>query len=192
MKIISFFILMAISTVCAAGWTLCNKASGLNFVSTVNASVSEVHSFTNMQGTISDSGEAILKVDLGSVETSNADRNRQIRKIIFDVENFQELLISIKLDADRMASLSIGNSIVMEVNTKISLHGISKEITASLLVTRLQKDCVLITSMYPIILSLADFGLLGNLEELRTRAKLDSIANTVPVTLNLFYLKDPV
>ena len=191
MKIISFVTLMAISTASTAGWTLWNQASDLNFVSTVNSSVSEVHSFTNMDGSISENGEAVLKVDLASVETNNALRNKQISKIIFDTKNFQELLISIKLNTDQFASLSVSRPVVMEVNTIITLHGISKEIRATLLVTRLQTGCLLITSLQPIIISLADFGLLDNLEKLRSIAKLDSISNTVPVTINLFYLKDP-
>ena len=191
MKIISFVALMTISTASIAGWTLCNQASDLNFVSTVNSSISEVHSFTNMDGSISENGEAVLKVDLASVETNNSLRNKRIRKIIFDTKNFQELLISIKLDADQLASLSVSSPVVMEVNTTISLHGISKEITATLLVTRLQTGCLLISSLHPVLISLADFGLLDNLEKLRLYAKLDSIANTVPVTINLFYLKDP-
>lgn len=191
MKIISLVTLMAFSTTSLAGWTLWNQASALNFVSTVNSSLSEVHSFTNMDGSISETGEAVLKVDLASVETNNALRNKRIRKIIFDTENFQELLISIKLDADQFASLTVSRPAVMEVNTTIRLHGISKDITANLLVTRLQTGCLLITSLHPVLVSLADFGLLDNLEKLRSLAKVESIANTVPVTLNLFYLKDP-
>ena len=79
----------------------------------------------------------------------------------------------------------------MEVQTSITLHGISKVISARLLVTRLQTDCLLISSLEPIVLSMADFELLDNLEKLRLMAKLESIANTIPVTLNLFYIRDP-
>lgn len=190
MKIIVFIMLMTISISAHAGWTLWNQASDLNFVSTVNSSSSEVHSFTNMDGTISDNGEATLKIDLASVETNNPHRNEQIRKLIFDIENFQELLVSIKLDKDQLASLAISSPVVMAVNTTISLHGIRKNIHANLLVTRLQTGCLLINSLRPMLISLADFNLLDNLERLRSIAKLDSITNTVPVTLNLFYIKD--
>lgn len=190
MKIIVFIMLMTISISAHAAWTLWNQASDLNFVSTVNSSSSEVHSFTNMDGTISDNGEATLKIDLASVETNNPHRNEQIRKLIFDIENFQELLVSIKLDKDQLASLAISSPVVMAVNTTISLHGIRKNIHANLLVTRLQTGCLLINSLRPMLISLADFNLLDNLERLRSIAKLDSITNTVPVTLNLFYIKD--
>ena len=190
MKIISFITLMTISIATNAGWTLWNQASDLNFVSTVNSNTSEVHSFTNMDGTISDNGEATLKIDLASVETNNVHRNEQISKLIFDIENFHELLISIKLDKNQFASLAISSPVAMAVNTTISLHGISKKIRANLLVTRLQTGCLLINSLQPMIISLADFDLLDNLEKLRSIAKLKSISNTVPVTLNLFYLKD--
>lgn len=190
MKIIVFIMLMTIYISAHAGWTLWNQASDLNFVSTVNSSSSEVHSFTNMDGTISDNGEATLKIDLASVETNNPHRNEQIRKLIFDIENFQELLISIKLDKDQLDSLAISSPVVMDVNTTISLHGIRKNIHANLLVTRLQTGCLLINSLQPMLISLTDFNLLDNLEKLRSIAKLDSITNTVPVTLNLFYIKD--
>ena len=48
----------------SAAWTLDSDASSLNFLSTKNAQVTEVHSFDELKGSLSDSGKLTGEVPL--------------------------------------------------------------------------------------------------------------------------------
>jgi len=52
-----------------AAWDLDAERSTVQFLSVKNASVAEVHHFTEVSGGIDDDGQATVTIDLASVET---------------------------------------------------------------------------------------------------------------------------
>ncbi len=187
MKKLVILVLLFFTQVGNADWSLCNKVSNLNFITSQNEKLTEVHSFSNMEGTISNQGNVLFKVDLSSVETHNSLRNIRLQEFLFETSKFQEATASINLDTDFLDELEfdIAKEIVIQVT--LDLHGVTKEISTPVLVTRLKNNCLLVSTVKPIVFSLKDFGLLAGLEKLRQLAKLDSISNTVSVSLNLFF-----
>ena len=187
MKKIVIFVLIVFTQVSNADWSLCNHVSKLNFITSHNEELTEVHSFSNMEGTISDNGKVLFKIDLSSVETNNSLRNLSLQDLLFETSKFQEATISSNLGQDFMSALEIDKAIELPVLATLNLHGVTKEIETTLLVTRLKSNCLLVTSIEPIIISLKDFAFLAGLEKLRQLAKLERISKTVTISLNLFF-----
>jgi polyisoprenoid-binding protein YceI len=77
---------------------------------------------------------------------------------------------------------------IQTVNVTLDLHGVKKEIPATVAITEVGTT-VQVTTVAPIMLNAADFGLAGGLSTLREIASLDSISNAVPVTFLLSFVK---
>ena len=180
-------ILIAISQSTWGEWTLCNNASQINFVTQQNEEITEVHFFNNMAGSISDQGQAIINIDLSSVETNNSLRNLQLQELFFETQRFQEAQISVNLGQSFLDSLKFDKATQITVEATLNLHGATRNINTTLLVTRLKNNCILVTTIVPIMVSLADFSFLEGLEKLRKIANLRIISNQIHVSLNLFF-----
>lgn len=184
------FILIVFAPAAFAEWQLCNHASKLNFVTSQNEKLTEVHSFTNMEGSILENGKVEIKIDLTSVETNNSLRNLRLQDLLFETSRFPEATVSANLGGDFISALHVNKATEVPVKATLSLHGFVKDIDTHVLVTRLKSNCLLITTIEPILISLKDFGFLGGLEKLRQTAELESISNTVSVSLHLFFRSD--
>lgn len=184
------FLLIFFAPALLADWQLCNHASKLSFITSLNEKVTEVHSFTNMEGSILKNGNAQIKIDLTSVETHNSLRNLRLQDLLFETSKFPEANVSASLGKDFINALQINKATEVPVQATLNLHGFVKKIDTHLLVTRLKSNCLLITTIEPILISLKDFGFLEGLEKLRQTAELESISSTVSVSLNLFFRSD--
>ncbi len=60
-----------------ADWNLNNSESSLYYVTSKAAAISEVNTFSRLNGAISDSGTASLEIDLASVDTTIEIRDEQ-------------------------------------------------------------------------------------------------------------------
>lgn len=161
-----------------ADWILDNTKSALYFASIKKQSVAEIHQFKQLDGTIDKSGQGNLTIDLASVETNVAIRNQRLRETLFETQQFPKAIIGIDL---RQTGIRSG---IQTITVTLDLHGVKKEIPATIAVVASEKQ-VYIATVAPIILNAADFGLEGGLTVLREIASLDSISNAVPVTFFL-------
>jgi len=143
-----------------------------------------------MEGTISEQGNVLFKVDLSSVETNNSLRNLRLQDVFFETTRFPESTVSLDLGENFLSKLEVDKANQVPIQATLSLHGITKKIETTLLVTRLKSDCLIVTSMEPIAISLIDFNVLDNLEKIRQLAKLDSIPKVIIISLNLFFIKE--
>lgn len=178
-----------LSPLTLADWTLDKQASKLYFLSTKNLSKTEVHTFKNISGSLTDLGQADISIDLSSVETHIPIRNERLQKLLFEVLQFPTADISLKVETKTFSKLAAGEAAVVRVEAQLSMHGHNQPIITNLLVTGLQKGGLMAATQAPIILSLEDFGLLNGLEKLRKLAKLDNIDLKVPVTFTLIFDK---
>jgi len=190
-KIVIWFVLLFLASPAHASWScLCSQVSKVNFVTVQNNKLTEVHLFTNMEGTISDEGRVFFNIDLSSVQTNNSLRNLRLQDIFFETLKFPEATVTLDLNNDFLSQLKIDKANKVPVQASLFLHGITKNIETVLLVTRLKSGCLIVTSMDPIVISLKDFDLLNNLEKIRQLANLESISKTVTISVNLFFIKD--
>ncbi|EAS41426.1 hypothetical protein P3TCK_06602 [Photobacterium profundum 3TCK] len=77
----------------------------------------------------------------------------------------------------------------IEVEFDLDLHGKKQLLTASLQVTGLENGGLQVNSINPIVIDSAAFKLDGGVAALQQVAKLNSIATSVPVNVQLFFMK---
>jgi|WetSurMetagenome_2_1015567.scaffolds.fasta_scaffold162440_2 polyisoprenoid-binding protein YceI len=170
-----------------AAWELDNDNSRVNFVSIKKGNVAELGRFTHLEGNISDNGETVLKINLASVDTKIQIRDERMREFLFETPKFAQATFSAQLDLSLLNNLPIGGRAVQIIGGKFDLHGISKEIKADIMLTRLSMNQFAASSFAPVLLNAEDFQLNVGVEKLRELAGLPSISLAVPVTFHLTF-----
>jgi polyisoprenoid-binding protein YceI len=170
-----------------AQWDLSGESSTLNFITVKSLKVGEVHRFQKLTGTINDSGQVELNIDLSSVETNIGIRNERVKKMLFDTAKYVDAKISGFVDVEKVASLNVGDMYTESVKFNLSLHGVLNQVTSDVQVTKLSGERLLVTSVMPMVLNASDYGLEEGVEQLRNVAGLPSISTAVPVTFNLIF-----
>ena len=189
MKKILTMALLVLSQATVADWTLNNAHSSLNFISTKNSTVTEVHHFKSLQGGLTDTGVATLSVDLNSVETNVPIRNQRMNEFLFNTVKFPTANVKLTIDSAKISNLVAGDSTTISSEAVVNLHGISQQITTTLKVVALKSGGLQVSSLQPIILNPAKFDLLVGIQKLQALAKLTSITSTVPVSFNFVFDK---
>ena len=172
-----------------ADWTLDNTQSQLNFVSIKKGFVGEVHNFKQLKGIVTDDGEATITIDLASVATQIDIRDQRMRDVLFEVNKFATATVTAKLDKAVIKGLKTGASTTLPLALTLNLHGQGKSIPATVTVTALAGDRLLVTTREPLIINATDFDLVNGIEQLRELAGLPSIDIAVPVTATLVFSK---
>ena len=170
-----------------ADWELNNADSSFYYVTSKAAAISELNYFANLSGSISDDGNAILEIDLSSVDTAIDIRNQRVRDILFETEQFPSATISIDVENAVLANMVPGSSSVDNYDYNLSLHGISADLNANLRLTKLSDGRIEIQPAQPIIIGAGLFGLTEGVEALREVAGLPSINPNVVVDFSLTY-----
>lgn len=186
-RLTAFIVTMAFVFSSHAEWMLDSNNSTLKFVSTKSNSVSEIHHFERMTGTISDDGKATLVIDLASVETNIPIRNERMQTMLFNVADFAKATVSTVVDMSELDNSDIGGIYSIVNDVTVDLHGKQKTYPTKLTVMKMSEDKVVIVSTDPMIIQAADFGLDVGIEKLREVAGLPSIATSVPLTFVLVY-----
>ena len=169
-------------------WVLNNQASKLNFITTKNASKTEVQTFKRLQGKIAGT-KVSMSVDLSSVDTGIEIRDERLRKLFFNTVKFPEATVTIDLKKSDLNHIKQGQRKVLQLDAEVELQGIAQTIPVELQVIALEKNQLLVFSSQPIIVDLKNFNLLKGVNALREIAKLQSINTAVPVTFSLLFSK---
>lgn len=168
-----------------AAWELDNDNSRINFISIKKGNIPELGRFTHLEGTIADNGATTLKINLASVDTKIQIRDERMREFLFETAQFAQATFSAQLDLSLLNALPVGGQGVQIIGGKLDLHGISKEIKADVILTRLSPTKFMVSTFAPILLNAEDFQLSAGIEKLRELASLPSISSAVPVTFHL-------
>ncbi|MFP6802302.1 MAG: YceI family protein [Pseudomonadales bacterium] len=172
-----------------AGWVIDPEGSYVGFASVKNDLIAENHSFTQITGTIEDSGEANIVIALASVETLIPIRNERMQAILFEVAQYPDVTVTANLDLDEFTSLGLGESKTDTILLGINLHGTDLSENVLVKVTRSSDNSYEVTSLGPIVIHASQFALSDGLESLRKVAGLQSIDLMVPVTFDLRLVK---
>ena len=168
-----------------AGWVIDPDGSYVGFASVKNDLIAENHSFTNVTGTIEDSGNAKIVIALASVETLIPIRNERMQAILFEVEQYPEVTVTANLNLDGFTSLGLGESETDTILLDVNLHGTNLSKNVLVKVIRSSDTSYEISSLGPIVIHASQFALSDGLESLRKVAGLQSIDLMVPVTFAL-------
>ncbi|OMH26592.1 YceI family protein [Motiliproteus sp. MSK22-1] len=182
--------LAGVTTVAQADWKLNPTDSDFNFSSIKKNHVYESHTFNRYQGSISDSGDAVLELDLTSVSTGIEIRDQRMQSMLFDTAKFPSAKYQVSLDAASLDSLKAGERKQLKIEGTLSLFGIEKAQPATLNVFKLSDERIQVSTAKPIALKAADFGLDGGVEALRKIANLPVISLVIPVNFSLVFDKE--
>ncbi|MEC7493342.1 MAG: YceI family protein, partial [Pseudomonadota bacterium] len=171
-----------------ADWTL-SESSRIGFVSIKNNSIGENNAFERVSGSISQSGQVSISVDLSSVETGVGIRNERLQKMLFEVLSFPTATIDAALTDKQIAALEAGGAQTESVGVSISLHGKTVNKAAKLSVSASGGD-VRVTTTQPIVITAQEFGLEAGVSALQQIAGLNAISRSIPVTVDLRLIAD--
>ncbi len=187
-----FFVLattLFASCYAAAEWSLDNDHSRLSFVTTKAGNTAEAHRFTALSGTVDSHGAAQIDIALASVNTMIDIRNDRMKSMLFETDLFPKAQIKANVDVAAIENMAVGSTKTETLNATLDLHGQSQALTLEVVVAKLSKTSLMITSLKPVIVSASDYALAEGVEKLRTVARLPSISNAVPVSFVLMYHK---
>ena len=166
-----------------ADWTL-SDSSRIGFVSIKNNRIGENNAFERVSGSISESGQVAVSVDLSSVETGIGIRNERLQKMLFEVASFPTASIDAALSDIQIAALRAGGARAESVSVNISLHGKTVSKTVNVSVSSSGGD-VRVTTTQPIVITAQEFGLESGVAALQQIAGLNAISRSIPVTVDL-------
>ena len=171
-----------------AGWDV-TASSRVGFVSIKNNSIGENNVFEQVTGSISDAGHVALSIDLTSVKTGVGIRNERLQRILFEVGKFPTAMVQATLSASQLDALKAGDNVSETVKVTVSLHGMSVDKLAPLLVG-VSEDGLRVTSTQPIVVTAKDFDLESGVAALQAIAGLNAISQSIPITVDLSLRKN--
>lgn len=171
-----------------AQWSLDNADSTLSFVTIKADHVAEVHTFDTLSGSVSNSGQVDITIELASVNTLIPIRNERMQAMLFETGMFPRGSISASVDAAAISGLAVGASLTQNIEFSLDLHGQAKTYTADVEIVRVA-DGISVSTIKPVIVMAADHGLVSGVEALREVAGLPSISQAVPVTFKLAFTR---
>jgi len=170
------------------GYVLDAANSSLYFVTSRRIHDLETHQFTDLFGSISESGEASLGINLNSVETGVDLRNERIRVFLFQVAIFGgEAMVTLPVDLPSLSAQSTGTAVTERISATLNLHGVSAAIDTDVIITKLSETQIMVQNASPIVIHAEDYALVEGIEVLRGLANLPVISYSVPVNFTLIY-----
>ena len=132
-------------------------------------------------GSIADTGEAQLNVDLASVATGIDIRNERMRTMLFNVLTFPQAEITTDLDLGEFTSLT--RPVVKTISAKLSLVGQSTQVHGDVLVVPVNDNTVNVTTVAPIVVNANGLEMVAGIEALREVPACPLLATAYPSLL---------
>ena len=180
-------LLLLVTQATLADWLL-TAASKVGYVSIKNNAISEHNYFSGVTGSLNKKGQLKVSIDLSTVETQVDIRNQRMRDLFFEVMQYPEAVVTAQLDMQELAQVESGAPLELVKPFTLSLHGIESTGEAHLRIVSVGGRAW-VSTVRPILISAADFGLEGGVAALRKIAGLEAIAAVVPVSVNLKLVK---
>jgi len=172
-----------------AGWSMDPERSHLAFMSIKAKDVAEVHSFTEMAGSIADDGQVTVSMMLDSVETLIPIRNERMREFLFDTTDYKDATLTAKVDPAVIADMKPGDIAQVTAEGTLSMHGATQPMVLNMQAAKVADGTVMVASTKPLVIDAANFGMSDGVEKLREIAGLDSISNAVPVIFVMTFVQ---
>jgi len=186
-RLISCAALLLMAQATLADWRL-TSASKVGYVSIKNNAIAEHNVFSGVTGSLSKKGQLKINIDLSTVETQVDIRNQRMRELFFEVTQYPQAVVTAELDVQELAQIDSGAPLEIVKPFTLSLHGVEATAEAHLRVVAVGGRAW-VSTVRPILISAADFGLEGGVAALQKIAGLEAIAAVVPVSVDLKFVK---
>ena len=180
-------LLLLVTQATLADWRL-TAASKVGYVSIKNNAIAEHNYFSGVTGSLNKKGQLKVSIDLSTVETQVDIRNQRMRDLFFEVMQYPEAVVTAQLDMQELAQVESGAPLELVKPFTLSLHGVESTAEAHLRIVSVGGRAW-VSTVRPILISAADFGLEGGVAALQKIAGLESIAAVVPVSVDLKLVK---
>jgi len=178
----------------AARWLLDSTNSTFNFVTVkknaAGTETPESMTFTQLQGTVSTTGQATLTIPLSSISSGVDLRNERLQSILFEAGYLPSLHFTTQLDLAAIDAMAAGSTAVQSLTGNLVLHGIVKAVAFDALVVKHANNSVSFSPRKPIVINSTDFDLNAGVEALRALMTLSTIGEKVPVYFKMFLNRD--
>lgn len=174
-------------------WTLDHEQSQISYLSyklvdKSYQSIVENNFFERFAGSVSEDGVVQLTIDADSVNTGVEIRDERVRLHAFDSENHPQIVFNARLEQN-LDALKPGEVKEQELSGTLTMRGVTRPITARLVVVRNTTDTALVKTLSPIIINAADYGMEEGFEQLRALVNLFNIPQFIPVSVKLVMAK---
>jgi outer membrane protein OmpA-like peptidoglycan-associated protein len=173
----------------AGGWTLRADTSSLSFQSVKNQTKVETSGFATFSGGIDETGLATVVVEIDSVDTKVDLRNVRMRFLFFETFQFPQAVVTVKLDPSQLAGLTESRRMTMTLPFTLTLHGVTKDLSAEVAVVLISADLVAVSSVAPVSIAVGDFNLADGLAKLEDAAKVEVIPSGA-VTFDFLFARN--
>ncbi len=167
-----------------ADWSVAPE-SVVTFQTSKNTNIIETHRFKKVSGSVTDSGAAMVSIDLSSIDSGIEIRDQRMKSMLFNTGTFTTANFQAMLPKGTLAKLEEGHSETFKLSGSLSLHGERKSLSTDVIATPAQDGKLVVSTLSPIMLSASDFSLTSGIESLRQVAGLNAISTTVPVNFTL-------
>ncbi|WP_027059498.1 OmpA family protein [Mesorhizobium loti] len=174
----------------APSWTLDPAASVITYQSVKKNTIVETNKIRNITGTLSAAGDAKVTFDLNSVDTGVDLRNVRMRFLFFETFKFPTAELTAKVDPAAFADLATKRRVKATLPFRLNLHGVDKDLEASIVVTMISDTMVSVASEAPVAVHVEDFGLLPNVDKLQQAANVTNIVPTASVSFDFVFTAD--
>jgi polyisoprenoid-binding protein YceI len=168
-------------------WQLSPADSYFSLITVKQTNIAEVHSFERFNAYVDETGVAAVAIDLSSIATNVDLRDSRVRGYLFEVGVFPEANVRLQLNMLEIDTIGIGEMQSRTVTASLDLHGVAKDITASVTVLRMSNSRITVQTKKPIILNAADFNMSAGIQALLELTGLVSISTAVPVEFMLSF-----
>lgn len=174
----------------APNWTLDPTASVITYQSVKKNTIVETNKIRNITGTLSAVGDAKVTFDLNSVDTGVDLRNVRMRFLFFETFKYPTAELTAKVNPAAFADLATKRRVKATLPFRLNLHGVDKDLEASVVVTMISDTMVSVASEAPVAVHVEDFGLLPNVDKLQQAANVTNIVPTASVSFDFVFIAD--
>lgn len=171
----------------AASYQLNTEQSSIYFSSVKNDTLIEEHTFKDISGEMDNKGNAVLSIDLSSVDTHIDIRDERMRDLFFQVKDYPQATATVAVDKMLRKQLKPGFNEVKTLPVTLDFRGKQKTYQQALRISVLKDKSIQVTTVKPLYISVADYSLNAGLKQLLDLAKLNTILPVVPVSVDLTY-----
>jgi len=168
-------------------WVLNPRLSNVYMQTVKKNEVFETHQFNAVEGGVTEDGNAVINIQLESIDTHHDLRNVRMRFLLFETFKFPEAQITANINKSKLENLTGQTRIPYLLDFTVGMHGLEKEFQAPVWVTLINDTTVSVATIKPVIVAAKDFGLEGNVGKLAELVGGILIAPGASITFDLVF-----
>ncbi|MDK4679321.1 YceI family protein [Kingella negevensis] len=145
-------------------------------------SITEPAHFDTSSAVLGVDGKFVLTIDLKSISTDIDIRNQRLKDWFFETSKFPVATVTGQLDSAQINQLKLGETLLLDQNLSLNLHGVDIPIQAALLISRVDNNRMIVNTRTPVIVDIGKIDMLEEMEKLMEGIGVSTIIQQVPIS----------